>query len=32
LPEAKQKIAELEKIDPDAVRRATIFLPTPPAE
>jgi hypothetical protein len=26
-PEAKQYIKELEKIDPDAVKRARIFLP-----
>lgn len=27
LPEAKERIAELEKIDPDAVKRANSFLP-----
>lgn len=38
LPEAQEKLAELEKIDPDAVRRASLFFPaagaaseTPPA-
>jgi hypothetical protein len=29
-PEAKQYIQELEKIDPDAVKRATVFLPFGP--
>ena len=28
LPEAQEKLAELEKIDPDAVRRASLFFPT----
>jgi hypothetical protein len=27
LPEAQTKLAELEKIDPDAVRRAALFFP-----
>ncbi len=31
LPEAKEKIKELEKIDPDAVKRANTFFPFKPA-
>lgn len=31
LPEAKERIAELEQIDPDAVKRANSFLPFPVA-
>jgi hypothetical protein len=31
LPKADKYIAELEKIDPDSVKRARTFFPTPPA-
>jgi hypothetical protein len=30
LPEAKKYIAELEKLDPESVKRANTFFPTPP--
>jgi hypothetical protein len=29
LPEAKERIKELQKIDPESVRRANTFFPTP---
>jgi hypothetical protein len=31
LPEAKERIKELEKVDPESVRRANMFFPTPSA-